>query len=203
MQMTKLRLKLLLLAIAGALALAAVAQAATFSTAKTNSAFAQPSPSNTSVFDLALGMRETSDDVVDETNSATANSTCDGCRSVAIAFQVVIVQGNPTDVRPLNIALAVNEQCSNCTAMALAHQFVVGRGEPVRITSSGRRQLAAVGDDLLTLERSYRKYTDTEIKARADADAAKVRSILKTELVPVDGDGEPDIEDDRQARRAA
>jgi hypothetical protein len=107
-------------------------------------------------------------------------------------------------VTPENVAVALNENCTSCTSLAIAHQFVVGRGTPARITSSGRRQLLAVGDDLLAVERSYQQLTDTEISTRADADAAKVRSILDTELVPVHaGDPKPGFVDRRLVRQGA
>jgi putative peptide zinc metalloprotease protein len=199
------KLKLLLLSLLAALAIAGVAHAATFSSSKTNAARAEAlTTPDASVFDLALGYRENDTDLVDEANSAFAHSTCDGCRTVAIAFQVVIVQSRPSTVTPENVALAVNEECNSCSSLAIAHQFVVGKGEPARITSRGRKQLLAVGDDLLRIERSYKDLTDAEIESRADADAAKVRSILSTELVAVhDGGDKPDFEDDREVRRAA
>jgi hypothetical protein len=203
--MTKARLSIAILALVAALSLGAVAYAATFTSAKGNNAEAQASGApGSSVIDLALGMRENDTDVVDEANSAFAHSTCDDCRSVAIAFQVVIVQSRPSTITPANVAVALNENCNACSSLAIAHQFVVGRGEPARITRSGRRQLAAVGDDLLRLERSYKEFTDAEIKARADADAAKVRAILVAELVPVrSGGSQPDVDDDRKVDRAA
>jgi putative peptide zinc metalloprotease protein len=199
------KLKLLLLSLLAALAIAGVAHAATFSSAKTNAARAEAlTTPKDSVFDLALGYRENDTDTVDEANSAFAHSTCDGCRTVAIAFQVVIVQSRPSTVVPENVALALNEECNGCSSLALAYQFVVGKGEPARITSRGQKQLFAVGDDLLRLERSYKDLTDAEIKAHADADEAKVRSILSTELVPIqDGGHKPSFEDHREVRRAA
>jgi putative peptide zinc metalloprotease protein len=199
--MTKLRLKLLLLTLVAALSLGAVAYAATFSTAKENSAFAQPTAADPSIFDMAFGLRENDSDVVDESNSATAYSTCDGCRAIAIAFQVVIVQSKPSTVTPTNVALAVNEGCSDCSVLALAYQWVIGKGEPARITSRGRRQLAAVADDMLRVERDYEDYTDAEIESKANAAAAKVGTILDAELVAVDHKGKPDVTKTRRADR--
>jgi len=201
--MTTLRLKLLLLSLLAALSLGAVAQAATFTTERSNSAYAEPSTAGASKLDMAFGLRENDTDVVDESNTATAYGNCDGCRAIAIAFQVVIVQGTPSTVTPVNLALAVNEGCTGCSALAIAHQFVVGRGEPARITDKGRKQLAVVAGDLLRLERSYKQYTNAEIETRANAAATKVGSILETELVPVDGEGDPDVEERRQLDRAA
>ncbi|MEA2156028.1 MAG: putative peptide zinc metalloprotease protein [Solirubrobacteraceae bacterium] len=202
--MTKLRLKIAVLALAAVFSLGAVAYGATFTSAKTNSATAELlSTPNASLFDLALGFRENATDTIDETNAAFAHSTCDGCRTVAIAFQVVIVQSaSPSQITPTNVAVALNENCTGCSSLALAHQFVVGRGGPARITSDGRKRLFAVGDDLLAIERNYQALTDAEIQSRVDADAAKVRSILSTELVPLHSGGpKPGFEDDRSIDR--
>ncbi len=204
--MTMIRFKLLLATLAAALALGGVAYAATFTAAKHNAAYVELAPQtpDASRLDLALGLRQNDTDVVDEENSALAISRCDGCRSIAIAFQVVIVQGNPAEVRPQNVAVALNEECDGCSALALAHQFVVGRGEPARITSAGREQLYDVGRDLLRLERDYRRYTDAQISARVAGHAADVKEILDRELVPVRAGGsKPDVEEDREVRRAA
>lgn len=202
--MTKHTLRLVVLVLLATLSLGTLAYAATFTSAKINAADAEAStPAGTSVIDLALGLRENATDTVDESNSAVAHSTCDDCRSVGIAFQVVIVQSTPSTVTPENIAVALNENCTGCSSLAIAHQFVVGRGAPAKITSSGRRQLLAVGDDLLRLERSYKQLTDAEIQSRADADAVKVKSILDAELVPVHRGAKPDVVDKRLVDRAA
>lgn len=197
--MTKLRL--ILLTLIAALSIGAAAHAASFTTAKSNSAYAQPSASQPSVFDMAFGLRENDGELVDESNTATAYSTCDGCRAIAIAFQVVIVQGKPGTVVPENVALAVNEGCDGCSSLAIAHQFVVGRGEPARITKRGRGELTDVSEDMLRVERNYRRYTNAEIESRANGAAAEVREILDEELVAVDGKGKPDVEDDRRVDR--
>ncbi|MEJ7797328.1 MAG: hypothetical protein WKF42_02425 [Solirubrobacteraceae bacterium] len=151
---------------------------------------------------MAFGLRENASDVVDESNSATAYGNCDGCRSIAIAFQVVIVQSTRSTVTPQNVALAVNEGCSGCSALAIAHQFVVGKGEPARITRSGRRQLETVAKDLRRLEGSYTRQTNAEVESRANAAAKQVRAILDEQLVPIDEDGgKPKVEQSRRADR--
>ena len=62
--------------------------------AKDNEAVAEPSAAGDSVIDLAFSVRETASDVIDETNTAVAYANCEACRAVAIAFQIVIVQGS-------------------------------------------------------------------------------------------------------------
>lgn len=142
-------------------------------------------------------------DGIDETNTATAYANCDGCRAVAIAFQIVIVQIRPSTITPLNLALAVNERCSGCSALAVAHQFVVGKGEPARLTSRGRSQLLVVAADLLRIEQTYRRLTNAQIESRTSAAAARVKTILAAELKPIDGSGDPSVTMTRRVDRAA
>ena len=121
-----------------------------------------------------------------------AYANCEACRAVAIAFQIVIVQGSPDTVTPQNVAVAVNDQCPDCSTLAVAYQFVVGRGEPVEFTKRGLERLAAVRKQLEKLEKQYGKLTNEQILARTDAFAVEIRDILANDLVPVDGDDKGD-----------
>jgi hypothetical protein len=63
---------------------------------------------------------------VTDTNFAYAHSfNCTGCRTVAVAVQVVVVEGTPTNYQPQNAAVAVNENCQSCQTFAYAHQYVI------------------------------------------------------------------------------
>jgi hypothetical protein len=63
---------------------------------------------------------------VTDTNVAYAHSfDCTGCRSVAVALQVVVVEGSPTNYQPQNGAVALNENCQSCQTFAYAHQYVI------------------------------------------------------------------------------
>lgn len=152
--------------------------------AKDNQAVAEPSGAGDSVIDLAFSVRETASDVIDETNTAVAYSSCEACRAVAIAFQIVIVQGDPGTVTPQNVAVAVNDQCPDCSTLAVAYQFVVGRGEPVEFTKRGLKRLASIRKELEKLEKQYGKLTNEQIRARTDGFAEEIRDILANDLVP-------------------
>lgn len=189
-------LRPLLLALAATFALAAAPVHADEdrSAAKNNQAVAEATEDGSSVFDLAFAVRQTASEVVDETNSAIAYASCAECRAVAIAFQIVIVQGSPSTVTPQNLAIAVNDQCSGCSTLALAYQFVIGRGEPVRLTRQGQQRLEQIRRDLEKLEHDYVTLANDEIRELTDAYADEVRAVLQTELVPV----REDEDDDRQ-----
>jgi hypothetical protein len=82
-------------------------------------------------------------DTVDASNGAAAVSAdCTGCRTVAVAVQVVLVEGNPNNVSANNLALALNQNCSGCETMAAAYQYVVSTGGIVRFTPEGEQAMA-------------------------------------------------------------
>lgn len=189
---------LALLALLTLLAAPALAANGEPSGAKDNQAVAEPSGAGDSVIDLAFSVRETASDVIDETNTAVAYANCEACRAVAIAFQIVIVQGSPGTVAPQNVAVAVNDQCPDCSTLAVAYQFVVGRGEPVEFMKRGLIRLAKIRLALAKLERQYSKLTNEQIRARADGFAEEIRDILANDLVPAGtrGTGGPPIDRD-------
>jgi putative peptide zinc metalloprotease protein len=151
-----------------------------------------------SVFDFAFSIRRVAGEVVDNQNMAVAYASCVECQTVAIALQIVLVEGSPDRVTPTNLAIALNEECAACTTVALAYQFVVGRGGPVRFTAEGRRQLARIRREFQRLGRS--DLSAKELIARAEELKAQVADVLANELVPVhDGeDGEEDGGDDER-----
>ncbi len=154
-----------------------------------------------SVFDLAFDVREVSNGVVDQTNSAVAYASCENCQTVAIAIQIVLVSGMADVVTPSNYAIAVNEECTTCQTLALAYQFVLGGGRPLEFTKEGRRQLKRIQRAFKELGKSG--LTVDEIRAKAQELADQIRALLDTELVPAkdrDDDGEDD-DDDRDGDR--
>jgi putative peptide zinc metalloprotease protein len=63
--------------------------------------------------------------VADNRNEAYALASCRGCRTTAVAFQVVLVVGHHGTVAPSNKAVALNERCVLCTTRSLAVQLVL------------------------------------------------------------------------------
>ena len=58
-------------------------------------------------------------------NEAYAFASCTDCRTVAVAFQVVLVAGQVDVVVPQNLSGALNYACVRCVTQALATQLVV------------------------------------------------------------------------------
>jgi hypothetical protein len=163
------------------------------------SATAEVSSDGAFRFDDAFRVLEFDDEVVNPGNYAYAHAVgCEGCKAVAISFQIVLVQQAPETLAPENLGLALNENCDTCDAAAGAYQFVVG-GHPVRLTERGRGQLNAIAHRVDALQ--WQRLTGPEMIAEADALADQVDSVLQTELRSVRGDdGEHGRVEERRVR---
>ncbi len=62
---------------------------------------------------------------VEQRNEAYAFASCSGCRSTAIAFQVIFVVGYNDVIAPANAAVSASYRCDHCVTHALAIQLVV------------------------------------------------------------------------------
>src|SRR5215211_145248 len=119
---------------------------------------------------------------VTSTNLASARAhDCTGCVAKAVAFQAVLVTGDPPTIAPRNVAAAVNENCDSCTAFAFAYQYVLTTSGPAHLSPAGlqrvhafRQQVAdlandptldpfALRDDLHALEPEFQAIIDEEI----------------------------------------
>ena len=138
---------------------------------------------STSEFDFSWQIdKRRGDDPVLHTNTAEAFTRCTmDCKATAIAFQIVLVTGNPRTAVPVNTAEAVNNGCTSCTAIAEARQFVRVVPTSVKFTSEGRAVLADVRRDLAALE--DRDLPIDQLHQAVEDQEARVRAVLGTELV--------------------
>jgi len=145
------------------------------------------------VFDFAWDIdRQRGDGIVDHLNSATAKARCMRCGATAIAFQIVLVDGSPTQVAPINQAEAVNLECTECTVAAEARQWVRVFPDPVKFTGEGRATLSDVRRDLAALESQNLPVAD--LHQAVEAEEARVDQVLANELVlKAKPDTEPDL----------
>ncbi len=162
-----------------------------------NQAIAVNTEDGASLFRLAFSVRTVADGVVDQENAAVALASCVDCRTVALAFQIVLVTGGADVVVPINEAVAYNDQCTECLTFASATQIVVGVDGPVRLTGDGMRQLVELHAKLRQLERDLPRLTAADLVAEVSAIESALITILDTELVPIgprsgDGDGGDD-----------
>jgi hypothetical protein len=114
------------------------------------------------------------------TNVAVARTTCDGCRAVALSFQVVVADAGPASLDVGNAALALNAGCTGCESVAVAYQLVLVGDRRMVLTDEGRRELADLRDRLRRLARSDRSVT--EIQVRAERLMTAVGRVLAGEL---------------------
>ena len=159
-----------------------------------NAAVAVNTKDGSSLFDFAFDVVRISDDVIDNENVAIAYASCEECRTVAIAVQIVLVSGSPDTVTPTNLAVALNEDCTSCQTMAAAYQFVFGTGEDLRFTPEGWQEIMRIRKAFKEL--GDLELSDDEIRARADALAGELREVLSTEVTTKGPEQRDDDEDD-------
>jgi len=132
------------------------------------------------VFDFEWSLQRQTGGVVDQRNIANAAARCIDCRATAIAFQVVLVEGSPSQVVPHNQAVAINDQCTNCVVYAGARQFVRLVPKKARFTREGLYTLYDVRQDLAALE--GQDLTVDEQIAAVEAQEARVLQVLTEEI---------------------
>jgi putative peptide zinc metalloprotease protein len=146
-----------------------------------NAAVAINTKDGSSLFRFAFSIEKVASDVVDNENAAVAYSSCTGCRTTAIAIQIVLVVGRPSTVTPANYAIAINENCTLCQSFAAAFQFVIGvEDDSVTLTRAGKRELRQILREFRALKRE--EYTLEEFNAKTNALGARLREVLRTEL---------------------
>jgi putative peptide zinc metalloprotease protein len=175
--------RLLTILIVAALGLGAGAPGAAY--AGDNAAIAVHTKDGTTVFKVAFAIRHVMGDVVDQTNGAVAYASCTDCAAVAIAFEIVLVEGSPSTVTPTNVAIAFNENCQTCVAVAEAYQFVLGTGGLVHFDPEGNKILAEIRKELHSLKKQ--DLTIDQLQAMLDDIAARIADVLANHLVPVPG----------------
>ncbi len=127
-----------------------------------------------------LDYHQTHADDVTATNLAVAHTTCDGCRAVALSFQVVVADRGPANLDVTNVALALDERCTGCESLALAYQLVLATDDRAWLSGAGHRQLAQLRRELRALARSDMPLE--EIRARAESLMADVTAAVSSNL---------------------
>lgn len=153
--------------------------------AQENDATAINTKDGKSVFKLAFQVKKTMDSDVDATNTAAAFASCNDCRTVAAAIQVVLVAEEPTSVDAENVAVAINYQCTECETMAAAYQFVFGTGEDVKFTPEGKQRLNKLKQEYKALKHRD-DLTLQQLSEAIAAIAVEVVEVVDSELVAKD-----------------
>lgn len=153
-----------------------------------NAAIAINNEDGSSLFRFAFDVHRTMNSVIDETNIAVAYASCEGCQTVAVAIQIVLVSSNPDSVVPENVAISINEECVSCETMASAYQFVVGTGGKTKLDKEGRKQIKAIRKAFYDLAKDAEAggLTNAQIEARLIPLVDQIKRVLATNVVPID-----------------
>jgi putative peptide zinc metalloprotease protein len=184
--------RLLTLAVAALLAGGVGAARSDVASAGDNAAIAVNTKDGTTVFKVAFAIRHVMNGVVDQTNGAVAYASCTDCAAVAIAFEIVLVESNPSVVTPTNVAIAINENCTTCVAVAEAYQFVLGTGGIAHFDHEGNKILSDIRHELHSLKKE--DLTLDQLQAKMDDIAARIADVLANHLVPVGSKDKSDAE---------
>jgi putative peptide zinc metalloprotease protein len=115
-------------------------------------------------------------------NIASATSMdCVGCRAVAVAFQAVVLTGDPHVVSPGNAAVAVNGACTGCDTFAFAYQDIVMTSAPASLSPAGVAALQWVQQRADAIAHSGEP--DAQMEADLKALAAEFKADFESNLV--------------------
>jgi putative peptide zinc metalloprotease protein len=142
------------------------------------------------LFLLAFDLQGVLEGPVNNMNIARAWASCDGCRTIVIAVQIVFVMADINDVVPLNFAEALNYECTGCETLAYARQFILSTGGEVRLTAEAKRRIDEIERALDALRHSTASLL--EIRAEIDRLMADLEEVLVGGLVGGAGVAEPE-----------
>jgi hypothetical protein len=129
----------------------------------------------------------------DPDNAAWAQSSCERCKSTAIAIQIVLLERPvDSDFQPTNLAFAINQQCTECETVALAHQVIREVDPNVVISENGKERIAVLVDRIRGLRDDG--LTPPELDARVGGFVDQIKVVLDEELRPR---GDYEAEDSR------
>ncbi|MEA2900964.1 MAG: putative peptide zinc metalloprotease protein [Actinomycetota bacterium] len=135
----------------------------------------------------SVDYRKVNNGKVEEENRAYAVAQCVGCRTLAAAFQLVLVTKPPTILAPQNEAVAVNNECDTCVTWASAKQIVVETGGKAELTKSGRDRLEGVENGLESLQEGMMDKSLEQLSAEIDFWFAEFLDVAQTEIERTDG----------------
>jgi putative peptide zinc metalloprotease protein len=148
---------------------------------------ASPSDDGVHVYRAGVKVNSTGASSITSTNLALARPTsCTGCEGVAVAFQGVIVTGNPSDFRPTNAGVAVNTDCTGCGAFAYAYQYLVSADPGSELSTAAEAQIAEVRSEANRLARAGLSYE--ELDAALDRLATQFKAVIVDDLTQAGDD---------------
>lgn len=133
-------------------------------------------------------------------NAAAATSSCNDCRTVAVAAQAVVVQRtDASDISPRNFAVAVNADCVRCETFAAAYQLVFTTDGLVRFAPGAEQKMAELEGRIRSVA-GNEDLSFPELESRIDALVEQTWSVVESELeaVGMQGTGRPSKDTDEK-----
>jgi putative peptide zinc metalloprotease protein len=146
-----------------------------------NLATARNTEDGSTVYETAFTLVWVVDDTVDQTNVADARASCTDCMTVAIAFQVVLVQGDAHTVIPENQAIALNVDCDACATYAIATQLIFT--VPETLSAEAMEELTRLWSHLVALEQRISDIPLDDLYGEISALEAQLIAFLTSEAV--------------------
>ncbi|TFV73901.1 M50 family peptidase [Blastococcus sp. CT_GayMR19] len=144
-----------------------------------NQALAVNTEDGSVVYDVTFALVWADEDAVLNRNEAYALASCRDCRTVAVAFQVVLVVGSVDVVVPQNLAAAVNYACLQCVTQALATQLVVSL--PGELSEDGTRYLAAIWAELAEFGEQIEGVPLAELRDRLTEFETRILDVVRAD----------------------
>jgi len=113
-------------------------------------------------------------------NLAEVYASCTDCRSVAVAVQVVVVEGPVQDFEPLNGAIVENEGCLRCMSFGYARQFFLYTTGPFHLSEQGAHEVHTLDDELQALADSSEAFP--QLEADLDQVTAQLVAVVQGEI---------------------
>src|SRR6478752_1150748 len=152
-----------------------------------NQALAVNTTDGSTVYDVAFALVWADGDSVTNRNEAYAFASCSGCRTVAIAFQVVLVVGDANVAIPQNLSGAVNYSCARCLTYALAQQLVLT--VPGDLSPAARQRLESLWQQIEAFSSGIQGVPLDQIRDRLLAFESQIRDLVVDEASAGTGPG--------------
>jgi putative peptide zinc metalloprotease protein len=145
-----------------------------------NQALAVNTADGSTLYEVAFALVWVTGETVDNRNEAYALASCRDCRTVAVAFQVLLVLGQANFVAPQNIAVALNYACVRCVTYALASQLVVT--VPHGLSENAAAELAGVWAQLDEFGRSIDGVPVQRLQAELETFKSRILEIVQRDI---------------------
>jgi putative peptide zinc metalloprotease protein len=141
-----------------------------------NQALAVNTTDGSTAYDVAFALVWADDGSATNRNEAYAFASCRACRTVAVAFQVVLIVGQADVAIPQNLSGAVNYSCVECVTYALASQLVLS--VPGELTPDTRARLDALWQEIAAFGAGLQGVPLDQIRARLLDYQDQIRALV-------------------------